>query len=197
MNIKDILKNLKENLLSPTNLDYEFDAELEDHQIGSGNIYRLHYINYHRIGGNYYTYTNNIGIIDWPFKPFTLPYEMNREDAFKILSYLTDYIETELNLEPCSHKSVSTLDEVINLEKLMFKRPNMPVNTNDIIELFTVTGRLQLFKKNEYYPKYFEWYKEQINLEEVKNIYSKYGIEFYDLEEINHFISQPQLTKQK
>ena len=29
--------------------DYEFNADLEDHQIKDQNIYRLYYINYHRI----------------------------------------------------------------------------------------------------------------------------------------------------
>lgn len=188
-------------LQSPSliNRDYEFEAELEDHQPRESNIYRLCYINYHRIDENYGQRGNNIGVITWPFKPFMLPDGMSREDSFKVLSYLTDFIEKELNLDECSLKSVSVLDNVLNIERLGFKRLDVPLDINytDIIDLFTVTGRLQLFKKSPYYQKYFEWYTENITLNEITNIYSKCGIEFYDLENINDSFEGPQLIKKK
>ena len=37
---------------------------------------------------------NNVGVVDWPCKPFMLPNGMTREECFKVLSYLTDFIET-------------------------------------------------------------------------------------------------------
>lgn len=188
-------------LQSPSliNRDYEFEAELEDHQLRESNIYRLCYINYHRINENYGQRENNIGVIIWPFKPFMLPDGMSREDSFKVLSYLTDFIEKELNLDECSLKSVSVLDNVLNIERLGFKKLDVPLDINytDIIDLFTVTGRLQLFKKSPYYQKYFEWYTENITLNEITNIYSKCGIEFYDLENINDSFEGPQLIKKK
>ena len=122
-----------------------------------------------------------MGVIDWPFKPFMLPYEMSREDGFKVLSYLTDFIEKQLNLSPCSYKSVSTLNSVLDLERLGFKRVNEDINDSEVIDLFTVSGRLLLFKNSRHYQKYFEWYTENITLDEIKAIYSKCGIEFYDL----------------
>ena len=55
MDIKDKLTKLKKdlfNLVSP-NRDYEFEATLEDHPIGNQNIYRLYYVNFHRIGESF------------------------------------------------------------------------------------------------------------------------------------------------
>ena len=65
------------------NRNYEFEVELEDHQLENKNIYRLYYINYHRIDEHYGRTDNNVGVIDWPFKPFMLPYGMSREDFEK------------------------------------------------------------------------------------------------------------------
>ena len=183
------------------NRNYEFEAELEDHQLGNQNVYRLYYMNYHRIGENYKKKRNNIGIIDWPFKPFLFPESISREDGFKILSYLTDFIEKKVNLSPCSYQSVAMLNSVLDLERLGFKRTKKEINENDIIDLFTVSGRVLLFKKSKHYQKYFEWYKEGITYDEVKEIYDKCGIEFYDLillenaEETKNSNNEPQLTK--
>ena len=184
MNLKEKLKKLKikiSDLSLSTNNNYEFEAELENHQIGNQNIYRLHYTDYHRIGEYYGKTGNNVGVIDWPFKPFMLPDRMSREDGFKVLSYLTDFIEKQQNLIPCSYKSVSTLNSVLDLERLGFVRINADIDDSDVIDLFTVTGRLLLFKNSRYYQKYFEWYTEGITFDKIKEIYSKCGIEFYDL----------------
>ncbi len=184
MNVKEKLEKLKIKIFDSSlssNRDYEFDADLEDHPIGKHNIYRLYYINYHRIGEHYGEAGHNVGVIDWPFKPFMLPEGMSREDGFKVLSYLTDYIEKRLNLSPCSHRSVSTLESVLDLERLGFRRINADVDDSEVIDLFTVSGRLLLFKNSEHYPKYFEWYTEGITFDEIKAIYDKCGKEFHDL----------------
>lgn len=165
------------------NRAYEFYANFENHPLGNQEIYRLRYINYHRIGENFSQDNNNIGIVDWPLKPFYLPVGMGREEAFKVLSYLTDFIENTLNLEPCSSKSVIKLDKVLNLARLGFSKIDavFPINSKEVIDLFTVTGRLLLFKRSAYYKRYFDWYTEGVTFDEVKEIYSRCGIEFYDL----------------
>ena len=208
MSIKEKLEKLKMKISDPSlhvNRNYEFEAELEDHQLGNQNIYRLYYIDYHRIGEYYGKTDNNVGVTDWPFKPFMLPYGMSREDGFKVLSYLTDFIEKQQNLRPCSLKSVSTLNSILDLERLGFKRINADINDSEVIDLFTVSGRLLLFKNSRHYQKYFEWYTEGITLNEIKAIYSKCGIEFYDLilsenfedEKIENSNGGPQLIKKK
>lgn len=160
--------------------DKEFFAKLEDHPIPNGNIYRLHFVDYYRIGEGYGMRKNNIGMTDWTFDNFMLPDNMNREDAFKILSYLSDYIEADLRLKPCSYASVRMLNEVLNIPRLGFKKVAKS-STEEPIDLFTIKGRLLLFKQSPYYEKYFEWYTEGITFDEIKSIYQKYGIEFYDL----------------
>ncbi len=185
MGLKEKLSYFIQDFFIPslTDRDYEFEANLENHPLGMQNVYRLHYIDYHRIGERYGMGPNNVGRIDYSFKPFMLPVGMSREDAFKVLSYLTDYIEKQFEVDPCSQKSVETLNDVLDLERLGFTRLNIYVDQieTDIIDLFTVTGRLLLFKQSEYYSKYFEWYTENVTLEEVSNIYDQCGIEFYDL----------------
>lgn len=188
MKLKDKLKTIRNSWFEsvPTNRDYEFKAEFDNHKIGDANVYRLHYINYHRFGENYGMGPNNLTSVDFSYQPFMLPRGMSREDTFKILSYLTDYIERELEIDACSNKSVAELDKALNLEELGFTRLNIHVGDDtDIIELFTVTGRIYLFKNSKYYSKYFEWYTEGITLDEVEDIYKKCGMVFrnIDLEE--------------
>lgn len=109
-----------------------------------------------------------------------LPKGMTREEGFKVLSYLTDFIEKREDTEPCSYKSVSTLDGVLNLERFGFTRVEEK-DESKILNLFTVAGRLLLFKRSNLYPKYFEWYTENITKEEVESIYAKYNMEFRDI----------------
>lgn len=177
------LKMLVSGSSIPSDRNYEFKAELEDHPLGNQNIYRLYYMNYHRIREYSGRTDNNVGVMDFPFKPFIFPEGMSREDGFKVLSYLTDFIEKQLNLKPCSYKSVATLNKVLDLERLGFKRVMVSIQNydSDVIDLFTVSGRILLFKNDKQYQKYFEWYTEGITFDEVKEIYSKCGMEFYDL----------------
>ncbi len=181
--------SLRETLELFVNRDYEFDAELEDHPLGNQTKYRLYYMKYYR------KQDSTVGAMDWPFIPFMLPEGMNREDAFKVLSYLTDFIERRLDLEPCSYKSVALLDDVLNLERLGFKRINETLDDNEVIDLFTVAGRVELFKRSKHYSKYFEWYVENVTFDEVKDIYHKCNIEFSDLQEINNSFSHSQYVK--
>lgn len=203
MEIKDKLKKMKLEFIdslklelsksSDVNHDYEFNCELENHPIGNQNIYRLYYVDYHRIGENYGMGPNNVGRINCSFHPFTFPNGMSREEGFKVLSYLTDFIER--NIEPCSLRSIRTLDSVLDLARLGFKRVEVK-SEDEIINLFTVSGRVLLFKNSELYSKYFEWYTEGIQFDEVKAIYDKCGIEFYDLIPMNQSSNQSNQEKE-
>lgn len=182
MNLKNKLLEIKEDILTKfsTNKDFEFDAIFENHPIGNQKIYRLYYVDYHRIGQGYGMKNNNIGIINWSFEPFMFPNGMTREEGFKVLSYFTDVIEKREDIDVGSFKSVKTLDENIDLGRIGFTR----VKGNDedkILNLFTVSGRVLLFKKSDLYQKYFEWYSENVTKDEVKEIYAKYNMEFKDI----------------
>ena len=55
------------------------------------------------------------------------------------MSYLTDYIEKELFLEPCSYPSVMALNDVLNLKRLGFhKIDKNQVNEKDVLSLYMV-----------------------------------------------------------
>lgn len=167
--------------------NFEFDAEFEDHKIDDKDLYRLYFMEFNRIGLPYNSKTN-IEVVDWPYKPFKLPSGMTKEDAFKVLSYLTDYIEKDNNIAPASFKSVRILDGVLNIERLGFKRidTNLSSDSSDVINLFTISGRIRLFKKHNLYSKYFEWYKEGVTKEDVVQIYKNCNVEFYDLEKVSN-----------
>jgi len=51
MNLREKLENLKNKISNykELNRDFEFYADLDNHTLGNQNIYRLRYINYHRI----------------------------------------------------------------------------------------------------------------------------------------------------
>lgn len=182
MSFLDKLKVIRDNLCEPMNRDYEFEAEFTNHPFGSSNIYRLHFLNYHRIGENYGMAPNNLAVVDFPYTPFMLPEYMNGEEAFKVLSYLTDFIESTYNLKECSQRGVKLLNEILDMGELGFTKVDIQTEDNiDINDLFTVTGRIALFKDSKYYSKYFEWYTEGVTLEDVIGIYEKYGREFSDL----------------
>ena len=186
MGLKEKLINLRDKLFTCEILsrDYEFDAELDDHPIPNLDVYRLSYVNYHRIGEHYGMGPNNIGLITWAGDAFRMPEGMSREDGFKVLSYLTSFIENEDDIDECSLKSVRTLDSALDLERLGFQR-DKSLKQGPAINLYTVDGRLLLFKRSGYYKDYFEWYTEGVTLDEVKEIYAKLGMEFRDLVWLN------------
>lgn len=182
MTLKDKLVNLKESVRSVSllNRDYEFEAELEDHPIPDSDVYRLSYVDYHRFGEGYGYGPNNVSLLYWNSDTFTLPINMDRNDAFKVLSYLTDFIEKEDDIEIGSLKSVRTLNSVLDLERFGFRK----IKCGDkalVVDLFTVAGRSLLFKRSGYYEKYFNWYTEGVTREEVEAIYAKLGMEFRDI----------------
>lgn len=179
MSFKDkiikFLGELKEEITY--NEQDDFNATFEEHEPGNQKYYRLHYINYHNSNRD----SNRRGMIDWPYKPFELPNGMSREDGFKVLSYLTDFIEQRDDVYEASWKSVGTLDGVLNLERFGFKRLDFTPSEEDVIDLFTIDGRIKRFKDSKYYSKYFNWYTSNITKEEVEVIYQKLGLVFSDI----------------
>lgn len=183
MSLKDQLSKLRESLvnLGVVGLrDYEFNGVFENHPIGNQDTYRLYYVNYHRINEYEGCDKNNIGMIDYPLRPFKLPEGMSREDGFKVISYLTDNVERKSGATPFTLNSVRIVDKVLDLERFGFRRVEED-NEDNILNLFTVTGRLLLFQKSKLYPKYFEWYTEGVSKKEVERIYANLGLEFEDV----------------
>ena len=76
---------------------------------------------------------------------------------------------------------------------------NLDDDSDEVIDLFTIKARVLLFKQSKQYKKYFEWYTEGVTFKKVKEIYSKSGIDFYDLVPINqeNLSNGPKLVKTK
>ena len=204
MTLKERLTKLKNYILSNFSDEDRLDViaifkdgtysdKNNDENLYDKKIYRLRYINYHNIGKSYGM--DMKGLFDWSGKPFFLPNEMSSEDAFKVLSYLTDFIEKSSDIEECSLKSVKTLSNIlIELDRFGFTSPASPVNEKNVIDLFTVSG-FNRFKKSEYYDKYFEWYTPNVTKEEVEKIYLKRGLEFKDIVWLDTIDENSQLYK--
>ena len=118
---------------------------------------------------------------DYTFRPFLLPEGLIEEEAFKILSYLTNYLEKNLNIPAGSLQSVMDLNRVLDLERFGFKRVECNCDDERLKDLFTLYGRTERFDRSKYRKKYFEWYTEDVTREEAKRIYAKIGIEFKDV----------------
>lgn len=182
MEIKSQLIELKNKLLGTMNKKNSAIKEviLEEFPIAIGDIYRLHYIKYYTFGKKYgYSIQE---LINWPCEAFYLPKGMKKEDAFKVISYLTDRVEEIESIEQASLKSVCKTDELLELEELGFTRAKRPSDDESVISLFTIDGDFEKFKESKHYPRYFEWYTPNVSKEEVERIYSLCGIKFNDLQ---------------
>ena len=133
--------------------------------------------------------------------PFRLPNEMSIEDSCRVVSYLSEKVESENNLEPASEKSVSMVSKILTtygFEKVESHEkgyyhsvsdynPFEKLRTNflpaceeieGVVDLFTVGGDFKVFKKSDLYDRYFDWFTEGITKQEVEDIYKKIGKDY-------------------
>ena len=132
--------------------------------------------------------------------PFRLPNEMSMEDSCRVVSYLSEKVESENNLEPASEKSVSMVSKILTtygFEKVESHEkgyyhsvsdynPFEELRTNflpaceeieGVVDLFTVGGDFKVFKKSDLYDRYFD-FTEGITKQEVEDIYKKIGKDY-------------------
>lgn len=128
--------------------------------------------------------------------PYRLPNEMTIEDACKVVSYLSDKVEKENELEPACRQSVSMVSEMLGkygFDKVESKNqgnyhsvgnyiPFVKIRVDDfpeckqiegVTDLFTVGGDFKLFKKSNLHSNYFDWYTEGVTEQEINDIYKK------------------------
>lgn len=158
---------------------------------------RLYYIaveRYKEYGSNRQMLGKTYGISS----PFYLPTGMSIEDACKVVSYLSEKIEREHNLEPASNGSVAAVSRILDkygfekkegcphgyshttsrdtLDILRLRREwALPGNESiaGVTDLFTVGGDFDLFKRSDLYENYFDWFTEGVTEEEIYEIYRK------------------------
>lgn len=132
--------------------------------------------------------------------PFMLPPGMTIKDACKVVSYLSDKVEKESNLEPACEKSVIMVSDILSnygFEKVEdkakrhfhavteydpFYKTNIELSMrgrlDDVVDLFSVGGDFKLFKKSDLHSRYFDWYSKGVTQQEVSNIYKNINREF-------------------
>ena len=139
--------------------------------------------------------------------PFRLPHNMSMEDACKVVSYLSDKVEKENNLESACEKSVTMVSNI--LENYGFRKeeikekghyhsvsecvPFCKIQTSvpateeieGVVDLFTVSGDFKIFKKTDLHDRYFDWYNEGISKQEIIDIYKRIGQEHWLPSNIN------------
>lgn len=120
--------------------------------------------------------------------PFTLPEGMTIEQACKVISYLSEKVENENNIGPASEKSVAKVSGILT-DYGFVKNEGFPHGyfhivqeypedgkiigeqpINGVIDLFTVGGDFELFKKSNLYDRYFDWFADGVTKKEIKEI---------------------------
>jgi len=74
--------------------------------------------------------------------------------------------------------SVHYLDMYLDIKELGFKRIKGVINEDEVIDLFFIAGKKELFVKSKYYSKYYDWYIPNIKKEEIVAIYKNINKNF-------------------
>lgn len=189
MGIIEYLKNKKRENDLPL-IARDDLAELQEQ--GETPAIRLYYVafeQFKRYGTNNLCIGQTYGISS----PFVLPKDMSLEDACKVVSFLSDKVEKENDLEPACAKSVAIVSNI--LEKYGFEKiekrekgyfhtvteydpfhkikSGLPVcdKMSGIVDLFSIGGDFKLFKKSDLHKRYFDWYSKGITQEQITDIY--------------------------
>ncbi len=126
---------------------------------------------------------------------FKLPENMTMEQACKVVSYISEKVEKENNIEPASKESVGMTS--FELENYGFiknkkitpkyahmigtapfaKNPDIDLKAVDgVVDLITYGGKSGCFEKSDLYPRYFEWFTPNVTKKEVDGIYNSLNI---------------------
>ena len=134
--------------------------------------------NYIRIIHYYATYSYPYAHdTETTFDTFKLPDKITYEDFFKRISYYSDKIDERIGCV-CSVKSAKYLNSILPL----LGCTKEPVEVSNVFPVYICNG---LIRKDDSFPKYYEWYTKNVSIEEIKMLYTKYGINFYDILEQN------------
>lgn len=144
---------------------------------------------------NSYVGDKSVGVTFANSSCFFLPNGMSFENAFKVISYLSEKVEKENNIEPASQQSVakvSNLLEAYGFRKDENSKPGYNHSTrearpikkividcqnsekiDECIDLITVGGDFSMFKRTNLYDRYFNWFSDNISAEEINRLYNK------------------------
>ncbi len=136
-----------------------------------------------------------LGTIYNSSSPFKIPEGMTMQEAYKVISYISEFVENTYNKEPASSDSVALTSYTLGsygfekiegfpkgythtTEEYVGKGKIIPETTIPAtMDLYSVGGDFNQFKKSNLYKKYFEWFTENVSLEEVQAIYNRLGLQ--------------------
>lgn len=153
------------------------------------NKIRLIYISLEKFN-RYGTGEEKLGQTLGVSSPFKLPKGMSLTDACRFVSYLSEKVEQENNLEPACEKSVALVSHLLpqyGFEKIEAHThghfhavakycPYRKITTifskklDDVTDLMTVGGDFELFKKSDLYDRYFDWFFEGVTEKDTETI---------------------------
>lgn len=166
-------------------------------QVKQSSVIRLYYVALEKYSA-YGTNDAKIGQTYSISSPFKLPVEMSIGEACKVISYLTEKIENENNLQHACEKSVDltskilsdygfekiktnnkghyhAISEYIPLAQLEASPFSACKRINGVVDLFTVGGDFEIFKSTDLRDRYFNWFTAGVMREEIEDIYKKIG----------------------
>ncbi len=127
--------------------------------------------------------------------PFKLPEGMTLQEAYRVVSYISELVEREYHKEPASNNSVALTSNMLDDYGFVKQEGHPhgyshttgdysrrgkyiePVPAIETVDLFTVGGDFNEFKKSNLYKQYFEWFTEGVTFEEIQKLYSRLGLE--------------------
>lgn len=109
------------------------------------------------------------------FDIFTLPPGMKPEDAYQVISFLVESITNIYGYEPYTLENISLVNLYL-FQDFAFKSVSDVEDDYDVIELFTISDRLNRMGYDRVSKNCFEWFTPNISEEAVKTIYSNLDI---------------------
>lgn len=180
------------------------------------NAIRLIYLSYNKYT-DYATREKKLGQTYGVSSPMLIPHGINIEEACKIVSYLSEKIERENDLEPACERSVALTSQILQeygfLKMKGFnhghyhvtgKFPRRKAGTallssekiDGVVDLITVAGNPILFKQSEIYNRYFDWFTGKVSETEIRYIYEKAGINLDEmLQKTREFLKESDLSE--
>lgn len=180
------------------------------------NAIRLIYLSYNKYT-DYATREKKLGQTYGVSSPMLIPHGINIEEACKIVSYLSEKIERENDLEPACERSVALTSQILQEYGFLKmkgynhghyhvtgKFPRRKAGTtllssekiDGVVDLITVAGSPILFKQSEIYNRYFDWFTGKVSETEIRYIYEKAGINLDEmLQKTREFLKETDLSE--
>ena len=156
--IERVLKNINRKYMKPI-----------DNQKTGNYIKIIHY---------YATYSYPyVSDSETTFDTFKLPGNITYEDFFKVISYYSDIADEVVGM-PCSLESANYLNGILPL----LGCTKVTKKVSNVFPLYLCSGSI---RRDDSFPKYYEWYTKDVSLGESRAICEKYSINFYNLLDVS------------